>query len=209
MASAPLSPCLLRCASGTRGVRLCSAAMCIPNQPLPRPFPRARARPHRLSLRSARQRPVRLRCPLPLPAGALISYRSAKIPIPTPSPASLPPPAPGGGLKCILDDCAVSGPCPAPSPALAPGRPRPLLLRRMGRDLPDSSVCPLPLPAGASNHIILSEKCLSSVRHTPTSCARFFFLCAGVRRVPWLLRRQGPRRASAQRFAGCAYHAII
>ena len=130
-------------------------------------------------------------------------------PNPHPLPRYAAPSRSRRGLEMYLGCLCRLQPFPRPFPRPRAWSVAPLTLWRKGGNRPDCSVCPLPLPAGASNHIILTEKCLSSVRRPPTSCGRFFFLCAGVRRVPWLLRRQGPRRASAQRLAGCAYHAII
>ena len=149
------------------------------------------------------------RCPLyggPVASAYILQLACAyRNPPPRPLPRYAAPSRSRRGLEMYLGCLCRLQPFPRPFPRPRAWSVAPLTLWRKGGNRPDCSVCPLPLPAGASNHIILTEKCLSSVRRHRTTCARFFFLCAGVRRVPWLLRRQGPRRASAQRFAGCAY----
>ena len=145
--------CPLACCAALRGrvapafiLRPCRTEA-APSPPLP-PSSRLAVLAPLLLRRMGRDRPDCSSCPLPLPAGAFISFRSAKIPIPTPSPATLPPPAPGGGLKCILDYCAVSSPFPAPSPVLAPGRPRPFAPPSHGARPSRLLVLPPPAPGG-------------------------------------------------------------
>ena len=149
--------------------------------------------------------PPPLRCPLPLPAGALISFRSAKIPIPTPSPATLPPPAPGGGLKCILDYCAVSSPFPAPSPVLAPGR-LPLALWRKGQP-PRLLGLPPPAPGGGIKSHHSHQKTLIVRSPCPRQPAPIFFFSSALPFVCLLcsyVAKQADFAASWSVY-GCAY----
>ena len=188
--------CPLACCAALRGrvapafiLRPCRTEATL-SPPLPPPS-RLVGCPSRFSARG--NRPDCSACPLPLPAGAFISFRSAKIPNPTPSPATLPPPAPGGGLKCILDNCAVFSPFPAPSPVLAPGRPRPFAPTSHGARPPRQLGLPPPAPGGGIKSHHSHQKHLLSVLLVPTTCARFFFLRAAVRLPALLLRRKTGR----------------
>ena len=200
--------CPLACCAALRG-RVAPAFILRhvrPKQPLPRPFPRARARPHRLSLRSSRLRPVRVRCPLPLPAGALISFRSAKIPIPTPSPATLPPPAPVGGLKSILDYCAVFSPFPAPSPVLAPVRPRPFAPPSHGARPSRQLGLPPPAPGGGFGYHYSNQKTLIARSPCSDNLRPLFFppRCrSSARLAPSSQSGQTSRHRGV--FVACAY----
>ena len=191
--------CPLACCAALRG-RVAPAFILRPfrteaalSPPLP-PSSRLSVLAPLLLRRMGRDRPDCSACPLPLPEGAFIPFRSAKIPIPTPSPATLPPPAPGGGLKCISDDCAIFSPFPAPSPVLAPGRPRPFAPTSHGARPPRLLGLPPPAPGGGikSHHshqktLIVRPPCPDNLRPI------FFFLHAAARLPALLLRRKAGR----------------
>ena len=190
--------CPLACCAALRG-RVAPAFILRPyridaahSPPLP-PSSRLSVLAPLLLRRMGRDRPDCSACPLPLPAGAFISFRSDKIPIPTPSPATLPPPAPGGGLKCILDNCAVFSPFPAPSPVLAPGRPRPFAPTSRGASPPRLLGLPPPAPCGG----IKSHHSHQKNDYRPSALSRqpaaVFFLRAAVRLPALLLRRKAGR----------------